>query len=71
MKCRIIYKTFYVDCSNEEEYPVIMKIERPIVQIKFFFIWHSIKKFVNYDREDAKRQAEKLYNCLTINNYEL
>ena len=70
-KFRITHKTFYRDDTTTEDYPVITKVERPVVQVKILWFWFTIKEFVHYFRIDAEEQAKKLYECLTNKSYKL
>lgn len=68
-KIRIIYKTFYRDDTTTETIPVITKVIRPIIQVKFLWFWITIKEFLHYNKDIAEEQAAKLYNCLLDKTY--
>ena len=59
MNVRIINKELIKD-----EFSRLVKITRPIVQIKKSGVWVTVKEFLNYFKEEAKEEAKKLYNSL-------
>lgn len=61
MKVRIIKKIFFRDDS----FGRLIKIIRPVVQIRKFGIWVTTKEFLNYFKEEAEYEAKKLYESLT------
>lgn len=59
MNVRIINKELIKD-----EFSRLIKITRPVVQIKKSGVWVTVKEFLNYFKEEAEEEAQKLYNSL-------
>ena len=59
MNVRIINKELIRD-----EFLRLIKITRPVVQIKKSGVWVTVKEFLNYFKEEAEEEAQKLYNSL-------
>lgn len=65
---RIKYRYVYIPESDDED-GVLLKLYRPVVQIKILFFWITLKEFNWYNKHVAESQARKFYNCLTQQNY--
>lgn len=59
MNVRIINKELIRD-----EFSRLVKITRPIVQIKKAEVWVTVKEFFNYFKDEAESEAKKLYESL-------
>ena len=59
MNVRIINKEIIKD-----DFSKLIKITRPIVQIKKFGVWVTVKEFLNYFKDEAERDAKKFYESL-------
>lgn len=59
MNVRIINKELIRD-----EFSRLVKITRPIVQIKKAGVWVTVKEFFNYFKEEAESEAKQLYESL-------
>ena len=59
MNVRIINKELIRD-----EFSRLIKITRPVVQINKSGVWVTVEEFFNYFKEEAERDAKKLYESL-------
>jgi hypothetical protein len=59
MNVRIINKELIKDESSR-----LIKIIRPVVQIKKSGVWTTVKEFFNYFKDEAEYEAKKLYESL-------
>ena len=59
MNVRIINKELIKD-----EFSRLIKITRPVVQIKKSGVWVTVKEFFNYFKDEAESEAKKLYESL-------
>ena len=59
MNVRIINKELIRD-----EFSRLIKITRPIVQIKKAEVWVTVKEFFNYFKDEAESEAKKFYESL-------
>lgn len=59
MNVRIINKEIIKD-----DFSKLVKITRPIVQIKKSGVWVTVKECFNYFKEEAEFEAKRLYNSL-------
>ena len=60
MNVRIINKELIRD-----DFSKLIRIIRPVVQIKKFGVWVTVKEFFNYFKDEAEYEARKLYESLT------
>ena len=59
MNVRIINKELIKD-----EFSRLIKITRPVVQIKKSGVWVTVREFFNYFKEEAESEAKQLYELL-------
>ena len=59
MNVRIINKEIIKD-----DFSKLIKITRPVVQIKKSEVWVTVKEFLNYFKDEAERDAKKFYESL-------
>lgn len=59
MNVRIINREIIKD-----DFSKLIKITRPVVQIKKSGVWVTVKEFLNYFKEEAERDAKRLYESL-------
>ena len=61
MNVRIIYKEYI-----KEEASKFFRMIRPVVQTrtKVTEAWVTVKEFLNYYKDEAEKEAQKLYNSL-------
>ena len=59
MEVRIINK----ELIRDEVYRLV-RIIRPVVQIKKCGVWVTAKEFLNYFKDEAEKEAKKLYDSL-------
>ena len=59
MNVRIINKEIIKD-----DFSKLIKITRPVVQIKKSGVWVTVKEFLNYFKDEAERDAKKFYESL-------
>ena len=59
MNVRIINKEIIKD-----DFSKLIKMTRPVVQIKKSGVWVTVKEFLNYFKDEAERDAKKFYESL-------
>lgn len=59
MNVRIINKEIIKD-----DFSKLIKITRPVVQIKKSGVWVTVKECLNYFKEEAEYEAKRLYDSL-------
>lgn len=59
MNVRIINKEIIKD-----DFSKLIKMTRPVVQIKKSGVWVTVKEFFNYFKDEAEYEAKKLYESL-------
>lgn len=65
MRFRIKQKVFLRSDVNEIGDVIITKISRPILQMRLFFFWITIKEFLQYHGEDAEEACKQVWTNLT------
>lgn len=60
MNVRIIRRKILRD----ESFGRVVEMLRPVVQINKSGAWVTVKEFLNYFKDEAEEEAQKLYNSL-------